>query len=87
MVVETRPLTPVPPPPEAVDVPPGPPPPVIVVVVPPRVPVTTPVLTPRKICPDRVRRMSVSAMSRLMRAMAMSKLFSSASRTASERLR
>ena len=71
-VLSTRPDAPVPELPEAVLVPPGPPPPVIVVVVPPSVLVTRPVETPRRVDPALARRISVSAMSRLMRAMAMS---------------
>jgi hypothetical protein len=66
------PPTPDPEPPEALLVPPGPPPPVMVEDEPPSVLATMPVETPRRVEPARARRMSVSAMSRLMRAMAMS---------------
>ena len=50
---------------------------------PPGVPCTTPAFTPRKIPPARVRNMSMLAIGRLYRAMARSRLFSSASRMAS----
>ena len=72
LVLNTRPEDPAPDPPEPFAVPPGPPPPLIVELDPPSVLDTIPEFTPRRLEPALARRMSVSAMSRLMRAIAMS---------------
>jgi hypothetical protein len=72
LVLSTRPEVPVPLPPAAFEVPPGPPPDVIVELDPPSVFVTSPVDTPRSVEPAFARRISVSAMSRLIRAIAIS---------------
>ena len=63
-VVSDNPAVPEPAPPEPTDVPPGPPPAVNVEVEPPSVPVTKAEGTPNGPAPVRVRRISVSAISR-----------------------
>ena len=63
-VVSSNPLVPEPAPPEPTVVPPGPPPVDNVVVEPPSVPVISPEGAPSGVAPVRVRRISVSAMSR-----------------------
>src|SRR5580698_3262169 len=88
-VEETRPLAPEPAPPAPPDVPPAPAPAVPEPKPPtpaPGVFCTTPVLTPRKDPPACVRRTSAAAIGRLYRAIAISRLFSSASEIASFRL-
>src|SRR6185437_2002299 len=87
LVERTRPLDPAPAPEAPADVPPGPPPEESVVVKVPSVPVTRPDGEPSNVPPALERRISVSEISRLYRAIAISKLFSSASMTASPRLR
>src|SRR5215467_8550890 len=82
----TRPEAPAPAPPAPPVVPPAPAPGAPVPnppTPPPGVPCTTPVLTPRNDPPAFVRKTSVSAMGRLYRAMATSRLFSIASAIAS----
>ncbi len=63
-VVSVNPLTPEPAPPEPTVVPPGPPPVVRIEAEPPSVPVISPEGAPSGAAPVRVRRISVSAMSR-----------------------
>ena len=63
-VVSVNPETPEPAPPDPTVVPPGPPPVVNIEFEPPSVPVMSPEGAPKGACPVRVRRMSVSAISR-----------------------